>query len=255
MGVKRRLPPTEQVHPRSLTLHSLPTLTIIERLHREDRVAVNSVKPLLKSIARAADVIASALATGGRLIYVGAGTSGRLAALDAAECPPTFGTPPGLVSAVVAGGERALLHAVEGAEDNRAAAARAMRRLKLTGHDVVCGVSASARTPFVLEALKSARAAGCHTLLVCCNPDATRAPVADLVLAAATGAELVAGSTRLKAGTATKLILNALSTAAMVRLGRVYAGRMVDLKPTNRKLKARAQRIRAELSTRRRPKS
>jgi N-acetylmuramic acid 6-phosphate etherase len=193
-----------------------------------------------------AERVAEALAGGGRLIYVGAGTSGRLGLLDAAECPPTFGTEPWQVQAIIAGGTPAILKAVEDAEDDAKAGARAVLALKPTATDVVCGISASAQTRFVIGALAAARKAGSHTVLICCNPKARRS-LADQLLVANTGAELVAGSTRLKAGTATKLILNSISTAAMVRLGRVVAGQMVQLQPLNRKLRKRAARIRRGL--------
>lgn len=242
------LPSTERVHPRSEDLDLLPTLDVVRRLHREDLRAVRAAGRVSRRIATAAEIVAAALAGGGRLIYVGAGTSGRLGVLDAAECPPTFGTSPRQVVGVIAGGARALQGAVEGAEDDPGAGAAALARLGIGPRDVVCGISASGRTPFVLGALDWARRRRARTLLVCCSPQATRGVPAGLVIAADTGPELVAGSTRLKAGTATKLILNALSTAAMVRLGKVYRGRMVALRPTNQKLRARALRILRELT-------
>lgn len=191
--------------------------------------------------------MADALRAGGRLLYVGAGTSGRLGVLDASECPPTFGASPLQVQAVIAGGRRAMTHAVEGAEDDVEAGAAAVRGLRVGPRDVVCGISASARTPFVLGALDEARRQGARTALVCCNPPGPRVRVDDVLLAE-TGPELVSGSTRLKAGTATKLILNALTTAAFVALGKVYRGRMVDVLPTNAKLRERAARMVAELT-------
>jgi len=209
---------------------------------------VEAVGFVLPEVATAAGWIASALGRGGRLFYVGAGTSGRLGTLDAAECPPTFGTKPRQVQAVIAGGRRALTRAVEGAEDDTRAGARALRLKRLGAKDVVCGISASATTPFVLGALEHARRRGAKTILVCCNPEARSAPVADVVIAPDTGPELIAGSTRLKAGTATKLVLNALSTAAMVALGKVFRGRMVDVNPLNQKLRVRAERMVAELA-------
>jgi N-acetylmuramic acid 6-phosphate etherase len=194
-----------------------------------------------------ARAVSEALRAGGRLLYVGAGTSGRLGVLDASECPPTFGTSPKQVQAVIAGGRRAMTHAVEGAEDDAGAGAASVIGLRVEPRDVVCGISASARTPFVLGALEEARRRGARTVLVCCNRPAPRVEV-DHVLLAETGPELVAGSTRLKAGTATKLILNALTTAAFVSLGKVYRGRMVDVRPTNEKLRTRAARMVAELT-------
>jgi len=194
----------------------------------------------IPQIAQAADTIAAALARGGRLIYVGAGTSGRLAALDAAECPPTFGVPREMVVALISGGARALTEAVEGAEDDAAAGGRDLRRTRCSKRDVVVGLSASGRTPYVLGALEAARQAGARTVAVVCNRDTPIARAAAVVIVAETGPEAIAGSTRLKAGTAQKLILNMLSTAAMIRLGRVYDNWMAGVAQTNRKLRERA---------------
>ncbi len=206
---------------------------------------MRAVGDVLPQLARGVRAVVDALSAGGRLLYVGAGTSGRLGALDAAECPPTFGVSPRTVQAVLAGGPRALSRAVEGAEDDADAGAAALRKRKVGARDVVCGISASGTTPFVLGALAYARRVGARTLFVCCN---ARRGVADVVIAPVTGPELIAGSTRLKAGTATKLVLNALSTAAMVSLGKVYRGRMVALAPTNAKLRERAVRMVRELT-------
>jgi N-acetylmuramic acid 6-phosphate etherase len=216
-------------------------------MHQEDVAAVRAVRSALPAVAEAARAVADALRAGGRLLYVGAGTSGRLGVLDASECPPTFGTPPSQVQAVIAGGRRALTHAVEGAEDDTAAGAQAVRRFRAGPQDVVCGISASSSTPYVLGALAEARRRRARTVFVCCNPPKPRTRV-DILILAVTGPELVAGSTRLKAGTATKLILNALTTAAFVSLGKVYRGRMVDVRPANAKLQARAVRMVAELT-------
>ena len=243
---RRTTEPTEQLHPAAEQLDLEPIAAIVRRLSAEDLRAVRAVGRERGAVARLAQAAFRALAAGGRLIYVGAGTSGRLGALDAAECPPTFGTEPSRVLAVIAGGPAALRASVEGAEDDPQAGARAVRRLRLKRRDLVCGVSASARTPFVLGALVAARRAGARTALVCCNPSA-RVPV-DVRVALRTGPELVAGSTRLKAGTATKCVLNAVSTAAMVALGHVYRGRMVDVAATNAKLRERAVRMVAELA-------
>lgn len=191
--------------------------------------------------------MADALRARGRLLYVGAGTSGRLGVLDASECPPTFGAAPSQVQAVIAGGRRALTRAVEGAEDDVPAGAEAVRRFRAGPRDVVCGITASATTPYVLGALEEARRRGARTALVCCNPPGPGVRV-DFLIHVPTGPELVAGSTRLKAGTATKLVLNALTTAAFVSLGKVYRGRMVDVRPANAKLRARAARMVAELT-------
>jgi N-acetylmuramic acid 6-phosphate etherase len=191
------------------------------------------------------DLIAGALARGGRIVFAGAGTSGRLGVLEAAECPPTFGTPPRLVQAVIAGGRGAVFRSREGAEDDRAAGARELRRRVRSG-DVVVGIAASGVTPFVQGALASARRLGAATVLVTCNPAVSRR-VAGLVIALDVGPEVLAGSTRLKAGTATKLVLNTLSTAAFTRLGKVHGNRMVDVVPRSAKLRARAARLVQEI--------
>ncbi len=243
-----RLPSTERIHPRSEDLDLQSTQEVLARLHAEDLAAVRAVGTALPAVARAVRLVEQALRADGRLVYVGAGTSGRLGALDAAECPPTFGVSSRTVQAIIAGGPRALTRAVEGAEDDPEAGARAVRKLKLSSRDVVCGISASSTTPFVHGALREARQRGAATLLVCCNAPPAARRAADVVISLPTGPELVAGSTRLKAGTATKLVLNALSTATMVSLGKVYRGRMVELLPTNAKLKARAQRMVSELT-------
>lgn len=251
MGTSRAslsaLPPSERLHPRADDLDLLPIRSVVQRLHDEDLAAVRSVHRALPAVSEAARAVADALRAGGRLLYVGAGTSGRLGVLDASECPPTFGVPPSQVQAAIAGGRRALTRAVEGAEDDTEAGAAAVRAFQAGPVDVVCGISASASTPYVLGALREAKQRGAHTVLVCCNPPRARADV-DTVVLAHTGPELVAGSTRLKAGTATKLILNAITTAAFVALGKVYRGRMVDVRPANAKLRARSARMVAELT-------
>ncbi|WP_095982536.1 N-acetylmuramic acid 6-phosphate etherase [Melittangium boletus] len=246
-STRNALPPTEQLHPLAEDLDLVSPEEVVRRLHREDEAAVRAVRPALKEVARVARAVADALQAGGRLLYMGAGTSGRLGVLDASECPPTFGASPQQVQAVIAGGRRAVTHAVEGAEDDAEAGRASVIRLRVNPRDVVCGISASARTPFVRGALDEARQRGARTVLVCCNPPDPELSV-DHVLLARTGPELVAGSTRLKAGTATKLILNALTTTAFVTLGKVYRGRMVDVRPTNQKLRARAARMVAELT-------
>jgi N-acetylmuramic acid 6-phosphate etherase len=220
----------------------------VRRLHAEDATAFRAVSRVLPAIARAAEAAGDALAAGGRIFYVGAGTSGRLGALDAAECPPTFGAQPEQVIALIAGGPRALRRAVEGAEDDAEQGAREIRQARVDPRDLVIGISASASTPYVLGALRQARAAGARTVLVSCHASARERRAADLVIAPDTGPELVAGSTRLKAGTATKLVLNSISTAAFVRLGKIYRGHMVDLRATNHKLRARAHRMVADLT-------
>lgn len=234
---------TEQRNPRSRGLDRKSTLEILRALNREDATVALAVRRELPQIARAVDAIAKALRHGGTLFYIGAGTSGRLAVLDAAECPPTFGTPPGMVRAIIAGGERALRHAVEGAEDSAANGARDLRRAGVSRRDVVVGIAASGTTAYVLGALDFARRRDAVTVGVTSNPRSPVARKARISIAPDTGPEAVAGSTRLKAGTAQKMVLNLLSTAAMVRLGRVYENWMVHVALTNQKLRRRGARI------------
>jgi len=214
-------------------------------MNRADRRAVHAVGRAAPAIGRAIELIVRALSRGGRLFFVGAGTSGRLGVIEAAECPPTFDTPPALVQAVIAGGRGAVFRSVEGAEDDGSAGARQMRRRARAG-DVVVGIAASGVTPFVGGALGEARRRGAATVLVTCNPDVPRRS-ARIVIALAVGPEVLAGSTRLKAGTATKLALNTLTTGAFAGLGKVHGNRMVDLRPRSAKLRARALRLVTEL--------
>jgi N-acetylmuramic acid 6-phosphate etherase len=238
---------TEAPHPKAAQLETLSSEEIVTLLLAEERRAQKAAFGARKEIARAVDRVVAALRAGGRLFYVGAGTSGRLGALDAAELPPTFGSSPAQVVAVVAGGSRALKRSVEGAEDRPQKAAQRLQRLGLEGRDVVCAIAASGVTPFARAALEYARERGVATIFITCSPEAAEAGLADIVILAAVGPEVLAGSTRLKAGTATKMILNALSTATMVALGKVYRGRMVDVVASNEKLKDRARRIVCEL--------
>jgi len=244
--VPARIPVTESLHPAGADLDRLSTARLVARLHAGDREAAHAVGRALAAIARLADAAAERLGRGGRLLYAGAGTSGRLGALDAAECPPTFGASPSSVVALVAGGTRALRRAVEGAEDDRAAGATAVAAARAGARDLVVGISASGTTPYVLGALAEARRRGAATALLTCNP-AARTPVDHRVLLA-TGAERIAGSTRMKAGTATKMALGLLSTAAFVRLGTVRGGRMIALRPASEKLRQRAVRNVAALA-------
>jgi N-acetylmuramic acid 6-phosphate etherase len=237
---------TERVNPRSARLDRLGARAIATLMNREDRVAVAAVGRVAPAIAAAVDTIVAALAAGGRLFFVGAGTSGRLGVLEAAECPPTFGTRPGLVQAIMAGGRRSVFRSREGAEDDARAAARTVRARVRRG-DVVVGVSASGVTPFVRAALATARRQGAATVLVQCSAVRGRAP-AGVVIRPVPGPEVLAGSTRLKAGTATKLVLNTLTTASMARLGKIYGNRMIDLQPRSAKLRARAERLVAEIA-------
>ena len=235
--------PTEAVHAKADRLDGATTRHIVRELNREDLRAVRAVAEAGDDIAALAEALVATIKAGGRLFYVGAGTSGRLGALDAAEWPPTFGTEPGLAQAVIAGGPKAFRQAIEEIEAKPKAGAAAMKAV--TPKDLVIGITASGTTPFVHGALAEAKRRGATTGLITSNPKA-RAKV-DHRVTADTGAELVAGSTRLKAGTATKLILNAISTAAMIRLGRIQKGRMAYLKPLNPKLRARAARIARDL--------
>ena len=235
-----RVPITERLHPDGPGLARLTTLQLVTRLHAGDGEAVRAVARALPDLAALADEAAAALGSGGRLFYAGAGTSGRLGALDAAECPPTFGTSPSRVVALVAGGAAALRRSIEGAEDDRAAARGAVRRARLDERDLLVGISASGRTPFALAALEEARARGARTALLTSNPSARA--TADRMVVLDTGPERVAGSTRMKAGTAAKMALGLVSTAAFVRLGAVRDGRMAALRGTNAKLRARAVR-------------
>jgi len=234
---------TEQRNPRSRGLDKKSTLEILRALNREDAGVAPAVRRELPAIARAVDAIANAFQRAGTLFYVGAGTSGRLAVLDAAECPPTFGTPPKMVRAIIAGGARALQHAVEGAEDSVANGARDLRRAGVSRRDVVVGLSASGTTPYVLGASDLARRLGAVTVGVTSNPRSPLTKKARIAIAPDTGPEAIAGSTRLKAGTAQKMALNLLSTAAMVLSGRVYENWMVHVALTNQKLRRRGARI------------
>ncbi len=239
---------TEQRNPRSRGLDRKPTLEILRVLNGEDARVARAVRRELPGIAKAVDAIVKAFRAGGRLIYVGAGTSGRQAVLDAAECPPTFGTPPGMVQAIIAGGERALRFASEDAEDSAVNGARDLRRAGVSRRDVVVGISASGTTPFVLGALRYARKSGATTIAVTSNPGSEIAQSVHIAIALDTGPEAVSGSTRLKAGTAQKMVLNMLSTASMVRMGRVYDNWMIHLALTNGKLQRRGAKILREIT-------
>jgi N-acetylmuramic acid 6-phosphate etherase len=240
---------TEQRNPRSRGLDRKSSLEILRTLNGEDASVALAVRRELPKIAKAVDAIVKAFRGGGRLIYIGAGTSGRLAVLDAAECPPTFGTSPKMVQAIIAGGERALRHAVEGAEDSASNGARDLKRVGVSRRDVVVGIAASGTTPYVLGALEFARKRGAVTVGVTSNPRSPLAQQARIAIAPDTGPEVIAGSTRLKAGTAQKMILNLLSTTAMVRSGRVYENWMVHVALTNQKLRARGARILEEAAS------
>ncbi len=239
---------TERKNPSSAHIDELPTLEMLQVIHTEDQKAVDAVTPLLPRIAEAVDRIARRMQNGGRLIYCGAGTSGRLGVLDAVECPPTYSTSPELVTGLIAGGTNAMFRAKEGAEDDEKLGEENIFSLNVTELDTVVGLSASGRTPYVVGALRYAKQRGALTVAVACSPDSPIAAIADVNLTAATGAEVVTGSTRMKAGTAQKMILNMLSTGTMIRLGKVYGNLMVDVAATNEKLRERALRIVAEIA-------
>ena len=231
-----------------MQLDSLPTLELVRLMNQLDATIPLVVAQALPQIAKTVDAIAATLASGGRLFYQGAGTSGRLAVLDAVELRPTFSTPPGLVIGLIAGGEGALVKSVEGAEDSRALGEADLRAHDFGRQDLLIGVAASGRTPYVLAGLDYANHLGAVTGCVVCNPASPIAAAAQLPIEVVTGPEVLTGSTRLRAGTVTKLVLNMLSTGAMVKLGKVYENLMVDVQPTNAKLRERATRIVAEIT-------
>ena len=238
---------TELRNPRTMHIDRLDTLEMLRCIHEEDRRAVEAVGAVLPQIAPVIDRIAAGMAQGGRLIYTGCGTSGRLGVLDASECPPTYGVEPGLVIGIIAGGDRALRSAIEGAEDSRPAGRAALEPLELQPQDVVVGLSAAGGAAFVLGCVEYARERGCATVAITCNPDTPLQAACDYAIVPLTGPEAVTGSTRMKAGTAQKLILNMLSTCAMIRTGRVKENLMINVRPTNVKLHARAIRILRQL--------
>jgi len=240
---------TERRNARTANVDTASALELVDLIGAEDAGVAGAVAEARLEIARAMELIEAAFRAGGRLIYVGAGTSGRLGILDAAECPPTFGTPPGLVRGVIAGGYPALLEAVEGAEDDPAQGSGQMDALEVGKSDVVVGIAASGTTPFVRGALARAKALGARTVfLTCSDPPQEQLDHCDVTIVIRTGPEVVTGSTRMKAGTATKLALNTLTTGAMVRLGKTYGNLMVDLKATNKKLIDRGERIVMEVA-------
>jgi N-acetylmuramic acid 6-phosphate etherase len=237
------LPLTETNNPLTVEIDRLPTRAILELISEQDQQVIDAVRAELDHIAAAADAIHARLAQGGRLIYVGAGTSGRLGVVDASEMPPTYCVPHGMVMGLIAGGEPAMFRSVEGAEDRAELGQQDMARLDVDARDAVLGIAASGRTPYVIGALREAQARGALTISFACTYPAPVHAAADLYIAPLTGPEVVEGSTRMKAGTATKLVLNMLSTTAMIQLGKTYGNLMVDLQPTNQKLRERARRI------------
>lgn len=234
---------TESRNPASEVIDTLSTLEMLKVINAEDKKVPEAVAKALPEIAQAVDVIAKALQMGGRLIYVGAGTSGRLGILDASECPPTFGSDPNQVVGLIAGGHRAILAAVENAEDNLLQAEQDLTAIDFNKQDVLVGIAASGRTPYVLGAMAYANRLGAVTVSVACNPDCEMANLAEIAICAVVGPEVVTGSSRMKAGTAQKLILNMLTTGAMIRIGKVYGNLMVDVEATNAKLVERQKNI------------
>ena len=234
---------TEQRNPNTVNIDTLSTLDMVKRINQEDHRVAEAVALVTDKIAEAVDVIAARLSTGGRLIYCGAGTSGRLGILDAVECPPTYSTDPETVQALMAGGYGAIFKAVEGAEDSKELGVTDMRSIGFSAKDVLVGIAASGRTPYVLGCMEYARELGAPTVAVTCCPGSTLDRFADIGIAPAPGPEVVTGSTRMKSGTAQKMVLNMLSTGAMIKLGKVYGNLMVDVKPSNEKLVRRCVTI------------
>jgi len=237
------VPSTEAPNPRTSAIDTLSSIEIVTLINEEDARVAGAVREQLPEIARAVEAIVERLRRGGRLFYFGAGTSGRLGVLDASEMPPTFSVPPDLVQGWIAGGDSALRRSAEAAEDDAAAGAQAAREAHVGEADVVVGIAASGTTPWVLGAIAEARQRGAATIGLTCNPGAPLARAAEMAIVPLVGPEVVAGSSRMKAGTAQKMVLNMLSTATMVRLGKVYGNLMVDVRPTNDKLRRRAARI------------
>ena len=234
---------SEGRNPRSMGIDLMSTRDILTTINDEDRLVPDAVGRVIPEIARAVDAIVGAFGKGGRLIYIGAGTSGRLGVLDASECPPTFGVPPGMVVGLIAGGPSALMRASEGTEDRSVEGAANLKSVNLSDRDVVVGIAVSGRTPYVIGALDYAKSMGAVTVGLTCNPSSAIAQMADISIAPLVGPEVLTGSTRLKSGTAQKLVLNMLTTASMIRIGKSYQNLMVDLHVSNAKLLARAVRI------------
>ena len=239
---------TEARHPDTEDLDRLCDLDIVSLMNAEDAKVVEAVQRVGPFIAKVIELAANSFGRGGRLIYVGAGTSGRLGVLDASECPPTFGTPPEMVVGIIAGGSAALTRSVEDAEDSAEDGAAEIDRLEVGERDVVVGIATSGRTPFVLGAIQRAAERKAATVGIACNQPSLMGGLVDVEIAVLVGPEILAGSTRLKAGTATKMILNMISTGAMIRVGKTYGNRMIDLRPTNEKLRLRARRILSEVA-------
>jgi N-acetylmuramic acid 6-phosphate etherase len=234
---------TEQRNPNTFEIDCKSTSEIVDIINTEDSNVINAVHKERQNITKAVDLIVASFKKGGRLFYVGAGTSGRLGVLDASECPPTFGTDPELVRGIIAGGTEALTRSIEGAEDRHEDGEQAVKDNGITAKDTVVGIATGGTTPFVHGALVQAKRIGATTIFLCCNPDTDPAEEVDVIIRPITGPEVITGSTRMKAGTATKLVLNTLTTASMIKTGKVYKNLMVDLQVKNEKLKDRAERI------------
>ena len=234
---------TEQRNPNSMHVDSLSALEIVQLMNDEDKQVPLAIEKCLPQIAQAVECIVAAFQQGGRLVYIGAGTSGRLGVLDASECPPTFGVSPEMVKGIIAGGERALRHPIEGAEDSKAQAVIDLQTIQFSSKDVLVGIAASGRTPYVIGALEYAKRLGSVTVSIASNPNSAMANIVDIAIDTVVGPEVLTGSSRLKSGTAQKLVLNMLTTASMILMGKCYQNLMVDVQASNEKLKARAIRI------------
>lgn len=234
---------TEQRNPNSMNVDSLSALEIVQLMNDEDKQVPLAIEKCLPQIAQAVECIVASFQQGGRLVYIGAGTSGRLGVLDASECPPTFGVSPEMVKGIIAGGERALRHPIEGAEDSKAQAVVDLQTIQFSSKDVLVGIAASGRTPYVIGALEYAKSLGSVTVSIASNPNSAMANIVDIAIDTVVGPEVLTGSSRLKSGTAQKLVLNMLTTASMILMGKCYQNLMVDVQASNEKLKARAIRI------------
>jgi N-acetylmuramic acid 6-phosphate etherase len=234
---------TEQRNPNSMNVDSLSALEIVQLMNDEDKQVPLAIEKCLPQIAQAVERIVAAFQKGGRLVYIGAGTSGRLGVLDASECPPTFGVSPEMVKGIIAGGERALRHPIEGAEDSKAQSVIDLQTIQFSSKDVLVGIAASGRTPYVIGALEYAKSLGSVTVSIASNPNSAMANIVDIAIDTVVGPEVLTGSSRLKSGTAQKLVLNMLTTASMILMGKCYQNLMVDVQASNEKLKARAIRI------------
>ena len=234
---------TEQRDPNSMHVDSLSALEIVQLMNQEDKQVPLAIEKCLPQIAQAVECIVAAFQQGGRLVYIGAGTSGRLGVLDASECPPTFGVSPEMVKGIIAGGERALRHPIEGAEDSKTHAVVDLQTIQFSSKDVLVGIAASGRTPYVIGSLEYAKSLGSVTVSIASNPNSAMANIVDIAIDTVVGPEVLTGSSRLKSGTAQKLVLNMLTTASMILMGKCYQNLMVDVQASNEKLKARAIRI------------